>query len=141
MNINETICTVPTVGFNVERVAYKNIEFTLWDVGGQDEIRKLWNHYYPGTDGIIFVVDAQDIDRMDDVKEEVQHLFIQQELSEVPMLIFANKQDLPNCLTEDELASRLGLHKRKKDLWHIQTCCATIGDGLYGGLDWLSARL
>jgi small GTP-binding protein len=141
LNLNETIVTMPTVGFNVERVKYKKIEFTVWDIGGQDCVRSLWKHYYAGTEGIIFVVDASDIERMDDAKEEVQHLFIQEELRNIPMLVFANKQDLPNALSAHELATRLGLTtKRNQDLWHVQSCCAKIGDGLYGGLDWLSSH-
>ena len=43
--------TIPTIGFNVETVEYKNISFTVWDVGGQDKIRPLWRHYYQNTQG------------------------------------------------------------------------------------------
>jgi GTPase SAR1 family protein len=53
------------VGFNVETVEYKNISFTVWDVGGQDKIRPLWRHYYQNTQGLIFVVDSNDRDRID----------------------------------------------------------------------------
>merc|ERR1719323_1523103 len=56
LHLGEVINSVPTIGFNVETVEYKNITFTLWDVGGQDKIRPLWRHYYKGTDAIIFVV-------------------------------------------------------------------------------------
>ena len=47
-------------GFNVETVEYKNISFTVWDVGGQDKIRPLWRHYFQNTQGLIFVVDSND---------------------------------------------------------------------------------
>merc|ERR1719238_1236548 len=57
LKLGEVLTTVPTVGFNVETVEYKNISFTVWDIGGQDKIRKLWRHYYLGTHGVIFVVD------------------------------------------------------------------------------------
>ncbi len=52
--------TIPTIGFNVETVQYKNITFTMWDIGGQDRIRQLWRHYYLGTDAVVFVLDAND---------------------------------------------------------------------------------
>jgi len=39
------------LGFNVETVEYKNISFTVWDVGGQDKIRPLWRHYFQNTQG------------------------------------------------------------------------------------------
>ena len=58
--------TTPTVGFNVESVEYKNISFTVWDVGGQDKIRPLWRHYYQNTQGVIFVVDSNDRDRVNE---------------------------------------------------------------------------
>ena len=47
----EVVTTIPTIGFNVETVEYKNLSFTVWDVGGQDKIRPLWRHYYQGTNG------------------------------------------------------------------------------------------
>ena len=56
--MGEIVNSIPTVGFNVETVKYKNINFTVWDVGGQDKIRALWRHYYNNTEGIIFVVDS-----------------------------------------------------------------------------------
>jgi len=45
----QVVTTIPTIGFNVETVEYKNISFTVWDVGGQDKIRPLWRHYYQNT--------------------------------------------------------------------------------------------
>ena len=60
LKLGEIVTTVPTIGFNVETVEYKNISFTVWDVGGQDKIRPLWRHYYQNTQGLIFVVDSND---------------------------------------------------------------------------------
>lgn len=52
----EVVRTIPTVGFNVETLEHENANFTVWDVGGQDKLRRLWKHYFPHTHGIIFVV-------------------------------------------------------------------------------------
>ncbi len=52
--------TIPTIGFNVETVTYRNVSFVVWDLGGQELIRRLWRHYYHRTNGIIFVVDSAD---------------------------------------------------------------------------------
>lgn len=52
------------VGFNVEKVQYKNVLFTVWDVGGQEKLRPLWRHYFNNTDGLIYVVDSQDRERV-----------------------------------------------------------------------------
>jgi ADP-ribosylation factor protein 1 len=81
--------------FNVETVEYKNIQFTVWDVGGQDKIRPLWRHYFQNTQGIIFVVDSNDRDRVVEAREELQRMLNEDELRDALLLVFANKQDLP----------------------------------------------
>lgn len=50
----ESFSSMPRTGFNVETVEYKNISFTVWDVGGQDKIRPLWRHYFQNTQGKFF---------------------------------------------------------------------------------------
>lgn len=85
------------IGFNVETVEYKNIQFTVWDVGGQDKIRPLWRHYFQNTQGIIFVVDSNDRDRVVEAREELQRMLNEDELRDAMLLVFANKQDLPVC--------------------------------------------
>merc|ERR1711934_1264852 len=74
LKLGEVVTTIPTVGFNVEEVEHKNIRMTVWDIGGQDKIRKLWRYYYNGVQGIIFVVDSSDRDRMEDAREELEKL-------------------------------------------------------------------
>merc|ERR1711879_25899 len=100
--------TVPTVGFNVETVEYKNINFNVWDVGGQDKIRKLWRHYYQGTNGLIFVVDSNDRDRIEDAHEELTKMLGEDEMRDAALLVFANKQDLPNSMPAAEITEKLG---------------------------------
>jgi len=91
----------PHAGFNVETVEYKNIQFTVWDVGGQDKIRPLWRHYFQNTQGIIFVVDSNDRDRIVEAREELQRMLNEDELRDAILLVFANKQDLPVCYALD----------------------------------------
>ncbi len=93
--LGEIVTTIPTIGFNVETVEYKNIQFTVWDVGGQDKIRPLWRHYFQNTQGIIFVVDSNDRDRVVEAREELQRMLNEDELRDALLLVFANKQDLP----------------------------------------------
>merc|ERR1712106_1203365 len=88
----------PTVGFNVETVTYKNVKFNVWDVGGQDKIRPLWRHYYTGTQGLIFVVDCADRDRIDEARQQLHRIINDREMREAIILIFANKQDLPEAM-------------------------------------------
>ena len=62
--ILQWLCGCSSAGFNVEKVQYKNVLFTVWDVGGQEKLRPLWRHYFNNTDGLIFVVDCADRDRI-----------------------------------------------------------------------------
>jgi len=141
LKLGEVVTTIPTIGFNVETVEYKNISFTVWDVGGQDKIRPLWRHYYQNTNGLIFVVDSNDRDRIDDAREELQKMLNEDEMRDAIILVFANKQDLPQAMTAAEITDKLGLHNLRNRQWFIQSACATTGDGLYEGLDWLSSKL
>jgi small GTP-binding protein len=68
----------------------------LQDVGGQDKIRPLWRHYYTGTQGLIFVVDCADRDRIDEARQELHRIINDREMRDAIILIFANKQDLPD---------------------------------------------
>eukprot|EP00919_Chromeraceae_sp_WS-2016_P010734 GHVR01025112.1.p1 GENE.GHVR01025112.1~~GHVR01025112.1.p1 ORF type:complete len:161 (+),score=35.72 GHVR01025112.1:475-957(+) len=141
LKLGEVVTTIPTIGFNVETVEYKNISFTVWDVGGQNKIRALWRHYYQNTQGVIFVVDSNDRERIQDAREELQKMLQEDELRDAVLLVFANKQDLPNSMSAADITENLQLHSLKSRNWYIQSTCATTGDGLYEGLDWLSKTL
>eukprot|EP01137_Pigoraptor_chileana_P019317 Opistho-2@80185 len=141
LKLGEVVTTIPTIGFNVESVEYKNISFTVWDVGGQDKIRPLWRHYFQNTQGLIFVVDSNDRERIGEARDELMRMLSEDELRDAVLLIFANKQDLPNAMNAAEITDKLGLHSLRQRNWYIQATCATSGDGLYEGLDWLSQQL
>ncbi|XP_071803037.1 ADP-ribosylation factor 1-like [Asterias amurensis] len=141
LKLGEIVTTIPTIGFNVETVEYKNISFTVWDVGGQDKIRPLWRHYFQNTQGLIFVVDSNDKERIGEAREELYRMLNEEELKDAVLLVFANKQDLPNAMNAAEITDKLNLHNLRNRNWYIQATCATSGDGLYEGLDWLSAQL
>lgn len=141
LKLGEIVTTIPTIGFNVETVEYKNINFTVWDVGGQDKIRPLWRHYFQNTQGLIFVVDSNDRERIEEAKEELNKMLSEEELSNAVVLVFANKQDLPNAMSPSEIQDKLGLNDMRARNWYIQAACAPQGDGLYEGLDWLSAQI
>lgn len=123
LKLNQSVTTIPTVGFNVETVTYKNVKFNVWvrfppelrgfllqahdmahllcvrkiiqDVGGQDKIRPLWRHYYTGTQGLVFVVDSNDRDRIDEARQELHRILSDREMKDCLLLVFANKQDIP----------------------------------------------
>merc|ERR1712014_172301 len=141
LKLGEVVTTIPTIGFNVETVEYKNISFNVWDIGGQDKIRKLWRYHYANTQGLIFVVDSNDHDRIEDAREELHQMLGEDEMRDAAVLVIANKQDLPNSMTTSEVSEKLGLQSMRNRQWYIQSACATTGDGLYEGLDWMSRIL
>ncbi|KHN82183.1 ADP-ribosylation factor 6 [Toxocara canis] len=140
LKLGQSVTTIPTVGFNVETVTYKNVKFNVWDVGGQDKIRPLWRHYYTGTQALIFVVDAADRERVDEARQELHRIINDREMRDAIILVFANKQDLSEAMKPHEIQDKLGLTRIRDRNWYVQPSCATTGDGLYEGLTWLSSN-
>ena len=138
LKMAELVKTIPTIGFNVEMLDYKGLKLTIWDVGGQDKIRILWKHYYQNTDGIIFVVDSNDKERLEKVRETLALCLIEEELKDAALLIFANKQDLNGAVSPNELTEILEMGKINNRRWLVQGSSATTGQGLKEGLDWLA---
>ncbi|XP_037385582.1 E3 ubiquitin-protein ligase TRIM23 isoform X1 [Talpa occidentalis] len=139
---DEFMQPIPTIGFNVETVEYKNLKFTIWDVGGKHKLRPLWKHYYLNTQAVVFVVDSSHRDRVSEAHSELAKLLTEKELRDALLLIFANKQDVAGALSVEEITELLSLHKLCCGRsWYIQGCDARSGMGLYEGLDWLSRQL
>ena len=137
--LGEVVTTIPTIGFNVETVTYKNVQLTAWDVGGRDKIRPLWRHYYANTSALVFVVDSNDRERITEASEQLFQMVGEDELKSKPVLIFANKQDLPNVLSLKEIEEKLNLAKLSSmnTKWHIQSTIATQKQGISEGFEWL----
>ena len=65
LKLNETISTIPTIGFNVETVEpVKGVQFTVWDIGGQDKIRRLWSYYFQNTQGKLISIMHYDYSKL-----------------------------------------------------------------------------
>ena len=145
LKFDQYMNTVPTVGFNCERVKgtlgkSRGLTFLIWDVGGQEKIRPLWRSYTRCTDGIIFVLDSSEEDKFDEAKVELFRTMKYQDNSNIPLLVLANKQDLQSARSADEVEEALGLKDLNSTLWHIEPSCSVTGEGLDTGLDRL-ARL
>ncbi|XP_057872279.2 ADP-ribosylation factor [Cryptomeria japonica] len=141
LHIGEVLSTVPTIGFNVEKVQYKNVQFKVWDVGGQEKLRPLWRHYFNNTDGLIYVVDSVDRERIGRAKAEFEAIVNDPFMRNSAILVFANKQDMKGAMTPMEICEGFGLFNLRNRRWQIQGTCATKGEGLYEGLDWLATTL
>ncbi|XP_056141617.1 ADP-ribosylation factor-like 4aa [Lampris incognitus] len=142
LQFNEFVNTVPTKGFNAEKVKVslgsrsRTVTFHFWDVGGQEKLRPLWKSYTRCTDGIVFVVDSVDVERMEEAKTELHKIVKTSENQGVPLLVVANKQDLRHALGPAELERSLALKELGPGTpWHLQPTCAIIGDGLKEGLE------
>nr|XP_016993305.2 ADP-ribosylation factor-like protein 4C isoform X2 [Drosophila takahashii] len=116
LKFDQYLNTVPTIGFNCEKVQgtvgkAKGVHFLVWDVGGQEKLRPLWRSYTRCTDGILFVIDSVDTERMEEAKMELMRTAKCPDNQGVPVLILANKQDLPNACGAMELEKLLGLNE------------------------------
>ncbi|XP_065914790.1 uncharacterized protein [Dysidea avara] len=142
LKLGDIVTTIPTIGFNVETVEYKGVNFTTWDVSGRSGIRALWRHYTVNCDGIIFVMDSTDRDRVSECHDELHRMLEDKDLKEtVPLLVFANKQDVSTAMNADEIKCHLKLEGLQRS-YHVQTCSAiTEEEGLYEGLDWLQCQV
>jgi len=137
MQIGEVVTTIPTIGFNVESVDYKNLKLNVWDLGGQTSIRPYWRCYYANTAAVIFVIDSTDIDRLQTAAEELAAMLAEEELRDAALLVFANKQDQPGAKGAGEISEALSLGELKDRNWTIVACSAIDGRGIQEGMDWL----
>jgi ADP-ribosylation factor protein 1 len=183
LQLGEVVTTLPTIGYSVETINYRNLSLTAWDLCAQESMRPLVRHcacaastYRPvfaedkkiecrtgyenvKIQAVIFVVDSTDLDRLDEARCEMQHVLTEEVLAGVPILVYANKQDLPNAMSTNTLINALGLPGKHGHEWHVeasrnardveapsslclmQAASAITAEGLYEGLDWLHDAL
>lgn len=141
LKLREFVNTIPTKGFNMEKIkvavgSSRATSFQVWDVGGQDKLRPLWKSYTRRTDAMVFVVDSAEVERMDEARAELHKISRTSENVGVPVLVLANKQDLPEALSVPEVEKALALHELSPStLHHTQGCSALDGQGLQAGLE------
>lgn len=140
LKLNEVSTTIPTIGFNVETIEHKNLKMSVWDLGGQDRVRALWSVYYQNCNGIIYVVDCNDHDRIQIAKDSLHRVMNDKELENASLLVFANKQDISGALNASAVINVLDL-KSLKQKWFVQPTSALSGSGLREGLDWLAGAI
>jgi small GTP-binding protein len=116
MKLGALVTTIPTIGFNVETIsktsdAGKNLNLTVWDVSGRGKIRPLWRHYFQNTDAVIYVIDSNDRERMEETTQELHQLLRDDELTGAALLVLCNKQDLPGVMSVAEIQELLRLEE------------------------------
>lgn len=131
----------PTQGFNIKSVQSPGFKLNVWDIGGQRKIRPYWRNYFEDTDVLIYVIDSADKKRFEETSVELNELLSEEKLATVPLLIYANKQDLINAVSAGELAEALSLVHIRDRAWQIQACSATSAEGLKDGIDWICKNI
>ncbi|EGF79960.1 hypothetical protein BATDEDRAFT_89151 [Batrachochytrium dendrobatidis JAM81] len=126
----------PTQGFNIKTVQQDGIKMNVWDIGGQQTIRPYWRNYFESTNVLIYVVDSSDKRRLEETGTELANLLTEAKLQGVPLLVFANKQDLMNALSGDEIVAGLNIGGIRDRAWHIQPCSAKSDMGVSEGMEW-----
>ncbi|MBN3281722.1 ARL3 protein, partial [Polyodon spathula] len=135
---SEDVSTItPTQGFNIKSVAANGMKLNVWDIGGQRKIRTFWKKYLENTDLLIYVIDSADKKRFEETGQELSDLTEDDNLKAVPVLIFANKQDLVTAAPASEIAEGLNLHTYRDREWQIQACDALSGEGVQDGMNWI----
>ncbi|XP_023149376.1 ADP-ribosylation factor-like protein 11 [Amphiprion ocellaris] len=123
--------TSPTVGFNVGTLDLdKKTSLTVWDVGGQRSMRPNWRFYLDSCQALVFVVDSSDPGRIPEAQKALKKVLSDERLRGVPLMVLANKKDLPNSMTIREVSRQLDLPSYGDRLWEIQACSALQGLGL-----------
>ena len=133
----------PTVGLNIARARIDRSNLIFWDLGGARSLRSLWERYYGEAHGLLFVVDASDVARLEEAREVLQSLLQHQELTGIPLLVFANKQDAAGALSPHEVQARFGLEQADGSS-QPQTVLGTSairGDGVEEGVRWMVETL
>jgi ADP-ribosylation factor-like protein 2 len=127
----------PTLGFEIKTVECQGYRLSCWDVGGQMTIRAYWRNYFEATDGVVWVVDSTDRERLALCKRELDSILQQERLASASLLIFANKQDIGGALPPTEIRDALDLDRIQRRHWSIVPCSAATRAGVEDGIAWL----
>lgn len=141
IKLGEVIDAAPSIGFNVETIQHKNIRFTAWDIGCREKMRPLIRFYYKGTDAVIFVLDRSDEERMDELYHDILlPANLSHELDQAVYLILANKSDLNDVMSMEDITEKLRLNQLKR-VWNLFPVSAITGEGIEEAFDWLVSQL
>ena len=127
----------PTLGFEIKTIECDGYRLSCWDVGGQSTIRAYWKNYFEATDGVVWVVDSTDRERISLCKKELDSILQQERLANASLLVFANKQDIKDAMKAVEIRSKLDLDRIERRHWSIVPCSASTRNGIENGIKWL----
>ncbi|WIA30287.1 hypothetical protein OEZ86_000377 [Tetradesmus obliquus] len=132
---------VPTVGFSMEKVHFDRCKLTVIDMSGQEKYQPLWEMHYTDAKALVFIVDAANPASMRQAAAALEAVVAHQETQGLPLLVFANKMDLPDALQPAELAEQMQLPQVAQRAFHITSCSALRNEGVQEGMKWLAGQL
>merc|ERR1712176_274017 len=121
----------------IKSLVKDGMKLNVWDIGGQKTIRPYWSNYFESSDALVYVIDSSDTRRLEESGQELRELLGEDKLGGIPLLVFANKQDLLQATPADEISEKLNLAVIGDRTWQIQACSAKDGSGLQEGMEWL----
>mmetsp|Transcript_23934 Transcript_23934/g.42396 ORF Transcript_23934/g.42396 Transcript_23934/m.42396 type:complete len:139 (-) Transcript_23934:159-575(-) len=133
--------SIPRIAINIEAIVHENTRFIAWDICESKAIRTLWHNYYRGAEALVFAVDADERDRIEDAREKLPSMLSEEGMRGAILLVFVNKIDIPNSMSVDEVSQKLNLHEFTMRSWSIKGCSAKTGEGLDEGFNWVRSSL
>eukprot|EP01098_Paradermamoeba_levis_P013111 TRINITY_DN5892_c0_g6_i2.p1 TRINITY_DN5892_c0_g6~~TRINITY_DN5892_c0_g6_i2.p1 ORF type:complete len:181 (-),score=65.00 TRINITY_DN5892_c0_g6_i2:54-596(-) len=121
----------PTVGFKEKDIKFKGVNFKIWDVAGKENVRGLWKHYYAEKDGIVYVLDSSNPQKLDEGIQQLKMILGEHELQNSILLVLANKQDIPNSADPEEIKQRLQPFVGEKRVWAVYPATTKVPGGEY----------
>lgn len=143
-NPHAVVHTMPTLGFNVEKLTVSGLKVNTWDLGGQEKLREFWIYHMAHLDGLVYVVDSMDRKRLQTSKDELYRILDHPEVSQnkAPLLIMLNKCDHPDVTMEElDREFEVTTYISKSRPVKIVHTIATQDVGLRAGFEWLVSRL
>jgi len=130
MHLNQHLPTLPTIGFNVETLEpIEGLRLHVWDIGGQDKLRGIWKFYIKNCEGLFYVVDSSDRERIELARNELYSLLDFEDMKKIPVIIIANKQDIETSMSLSEIENFMRLAEIQNP-YQLYGTCATTGEGL-----------
>ncbi|XP_059162611.1 ADP-ribosylation factor 3-like [Physella acuta] len=136
VKLGEVVTTIPTIGFNVETIHWNGVSLVAWDIGGRDKMRPLIRHYYANTQAVIYMIDSNDIQRLDEAIDElIKYVVTADELRDTVVMVLANKQDLPNAVSSQEIVDKLKKFPCVSQTIFVLPCSVTTNVGVHEALN------
>lgn len=138
---NEFLQTIPTLSSNQAEFYYNGKHIESYDLGGGELLRPLWKKYAPEADGVVFSIDSTDVRRVQEACSELSSLLNANLNRNLPVLIYANKQDLANALPVEVLQSIVFSTLSKDVNAKLFPCVAKNKKSLDKGMKWLTTEM